>query len=123
MNSKSLSIESCGLDAEGGTPSPVEAIVAARRFGLELEKHLSKDFKNCDFENTDLILAMEFWQYRKLIALFPSKKNNIGLLRGFAPFPENLLCNIDDPFGESQDYFHKCFSQIERSVDRIKIPA
>jgi protein-tyrosine phosphatase len=121
MNSKALSIESCGLDAEGGTPSPVEAIVAARRFGLELEKHLSKDFKNCEFENADLILAMEFWQYRKLIALFPAKKNNIGLLRGFAPFPENLLCNIDDPFGKSQDYFHKCFSQIERSVDRIKI--
>ena len=116
---KLLSIESCGLNVDMRTPSPLEAIITAKRFGLDLEGHLSKGWECCDFENADLILAMEFWQYKKLIALFPHKNENIKLLREFAPFPENLLCNINDPFGQTEEKFEKCFRQIKRSIANI----
>ena len=115
----SLSIESCGLSADIRTPTPFEAKIAAKMFGLDMEGHMSRGWECCDFENADLILPMEFWQYRKLIGLFPQKKANIRLLREFAPFPENLLCNIDDPFGKSEEKFEKCFKQIKRSIANI----
>ncbi|MDD2541268.1 MAG: hypothetical protein PHH28_09550 [Desulfuromonadaceae bacterium] len=117
---KILSIESCGLNVDMRTPSPLEAIITSKTFGLDLEGHLSKGLECCDLENSDLILAMELWQYKKLVELFPHKKENIKLLREFAPFPENILCNINDPFGQSEEIFAKCFSQIERSIHAMK---
>lgn len=114
-----LIIESCGLDAHARTPSPAEAITTARMLGVDLEGHLAKGVEGCDIANADLILAMEFWQYKKLVVLFPNQRENIRLLREFAPFPERLLCNISDPYGQSQTEFRKCFKQIERSVANI----
>lgn len=116
---KLFSIESCGLNVDVRTASPLEAKIAAKTFGLDLEGHLSKGLECCDLENADLILAMELWQFRKLIEIYPHKKENIKLLREFAPFPENILCNINDPFGHSVIKFEKCFRQIERSIATI----
>ena len=117
---KVLRIESCGLDVDRRTPSPRAAIVTARTSGVDLEGHMSKGTKACDLENADLILAMEFRHYSRLIRLLPRKKKNIVLLREFAPFPENLLCNINDPFGQSEEIFEKCFRQIKRSIQAMK---
>jgi protein-tyrosine phosphatase len=91
----------------------------ATKFGLDLEGHLSKGWEACEFEDADLILPMEFWQYRKLVEFFPHKKLNIRLLRDFSPFPENLLCNINDPFGQSEEIFEKCFRQIKRAIQAL----
>lgn len=122
-NGESLLIESCGLKVEIRTPPPFQAILTSRDFGLELEGHLSKGLKYCDLENADLILAMELWQFRELINIFPHKRENIKLLREYAPFPENIFCNIDDPFGQSPAAFEKCFRQIERSIANINAVA
>jgi protein-tyrosine phosphatase len=116
---KSLSIESGGLNVDMRTQSPKEAINTAKAFGVDLDVHLSKGLEYCDLENADLILAMEFWQYKKLCQLYPGKVENIMLLREFTPFPENLICNIDDPYGQSERAFRSCFMQIKRAVRNI----
>lgn len=117
----SLDIDSCGLDAGGNASAPAEAITIARKFGLHMGGHLSQRWECCDLENADLILAMEYWQYRELMEYFPNKRQNIRLLREFAPFPENLFCNINDPFGGSEERFDKCFRQIERSLKNLHV--
>lgn len=116
---KLLSIESCGLNVGMRMPVPFEAKITAKKFGLDLDGHLSRGLDCCDLENADLILAMEYWQYRKLVGMFPDKKKHIKLLREYAPFPENLLCNINDPFGQCIEKYDKCFSQIKRSLSSI----
>jgi protein-tyrosine phosphatase len=116
---KLASVESCGLNAVNRMSAPDEAIAMATKFGLDLEGHLSKGWEACEFEDADLILPMEFWQYRKLVEFFPHKKLNIRLLRDFSPFPENLLCNINDPFGQSEEIFEKCFRQIKRAIQAL----
>lgn len=119
LKDNSLLIESCGLNVDVRTPSPIDAISAAKSFGLDLSGHVSKGLECCNLENADLILAMEFRQYRRLMELFPHKKENIKLLREFAPFPENMLCNINDPYGQSVATFEKCFKQIQRAIATI----
>lgn len=120
MKDKSLVIESCGINVCRRTPSPPEARITAKMFGVNLDDHLSKGWDCCELENADLILAMEFSQYVKLVECFPHKKDNIKLLREYAPFPGNLLCNIYDPFGQSEKNFIKCFKQIKKSIISIK---
>jgi protein-tyrosine phosphatase len=121
-NDESLSIESCGLDPDIGAESPMEARAAAKMYGLDMDDHLSKGLENCDISNADLILPMELWQYSKVAEIFPQKNGNIRLLREFTPFPENLLCNISDPFGQNLSVSFKCFQQIKRAVDNIELP-
>jgi protein-tyrosine phosphatase len=116
---KSLSIESGGLDVYMRTLSPKEAINTAKAFGVDLDVHLSKGLEYCDLENADLILAMEFWQFKKLRQLYPKRWDHIMLLREFTPFPENLLCNIDDPYGQSESTFRRCFMQIRGAVRNL----
>lgn len=112
--------ESCGLKFEIREPSPVEERSTAKMFGLDFEGHLPKGRENCDLAKTDLILAMESCQFRGLIELFSNKRRNIRLLREYSPFPEKLLCNINDPFGQYENVFEKCSKQIERSVVNIQ---
>ncbi len=83
-----LSIASCGLDVKRSDAAPLEARRVAARKGLNLEPHRSRGFEVSDLEGAELILAMEFWQYRQLVMLFPHKKHAIRLLREYAPFPE-----------------------------------
>lgn len=120
-NHPDLTIESCGIDGGTRMPSPVEAKVAAKIFGLDMDGHLSKGLQECDIENADLILPMEWWQYKRMIEIFPHKRNNIRVLMEYAPFPRNLLCNISDPFGQSLKKFEKCFFQIKRAVDGLNL--
>ncbi|WP_173200314.1 hypothetical protein [Geobacter sp. SVR] len=112
-------IESCGLVVEVPSPPPHAAVDAAGRIGLDLTDHISRSIEYCDMETADLILAMEFGQYLKLIRRLPHKRHQIRLLREFSPFPENLLCNINDPFGLPAKHFEKCFAQIRRALATI----
>lgn len=114
-------IDSCGLHAHNGTPPPRDAIIIAKRFGLNMETHYSRGWESCDLENADLILAMEFWHYQELVTKLSQNRGNIRLLREFAPFPENLLCNIYDPFGQSDIVFEKCFQQIGRCIRNLDL--
>ncbi len=115
----SPAVESCGLDVKVMSPPPFEAIRAAGKIGLDLNQHRSRGIECCDLESADLILAMEYWQFCTLIESFPHKEEQIKLLREFAPFPENMLCNIDDPFGHNERAFEKCFAQIQRAINAI----
>lgn len=112
-------VESCGLDAATGGPSPDAAVVAARQFGVDLSGHRSRGLDDCDLQSADLILPMEYSQYALLLALLPEKRERIFLLRPFAPGATGWLCNIDDPYGLGQKQFTACFRMISRSLDRL----
>lgn len=115
-----LKIESCGLDVIQEEAPPLNAIKAANRFGVDLALHKPKSFKACDFPRADLILAMEFCQYQSLVALFPEKKNNIHLLRKFAPGITGILCNIYDPYGLPLSDFDVCFRLLQKALIQLE---
>jgi protein-tyrosine phosphatase len=114
-----IRIESCGLDVDQGIFSPPEAVGIAKEFQLDLELHRSKGFASCDFNNADLILPMEYDQYRRLIRMFPGEDRKIRLLRDFSPWPERIFCNINDPFGSGENEFRRCFGKLKRAIDGV----
>lgn len=113
-------VESCGLDVDQGAFSPPEAVCVAKEFELDLGLHRSKGLASCDVHNADLILPMEFRQYLRLQAMFPKEQRKIRLLRDFSPWPDRLLCNIDDPYGADENEFRRCFTQLQRALDGLK---
>lgn len=111
-----LKIESCGIEVGKKIQSPSEVIRISKEFGIDLNTHFSKGLSACDHNKADLIVPMEYNHYLQLISLFPEYKNKIRVLRDFAPFPYNLLCNIYDPFNLGQKEYRRCFSNIEEAL-------
>jgi protein-tyrosine phosphatase len=114
-----LVIESCGLDVDQGNFSPSEAVLVGSEYGLDLQRHTARALNTCDMGKADLIVPMEYRQYLRLKLLFPESEGKIRLLRDFAPWPECWMCNIDDPFGQEEGEFRKCFHTIKSAVDRL----
>ena len=115
-----LKIDSCGLDVDQGSHPPVESIKVAKEFSCSLFGHISKGLAECDPENADLILSMEYNQHTRLLSILPHKEKAIKLLRSYAPFPYSIFCNIDDPYGWGKDEFRKAFHLIDKSLQKIK---
>jgi protein-tyrosine phosphatase len=115
-----LVIQSCGLDCDQGMFSPPAAVKVAKDFGVDLSKHRSQDIYSCDFKNADLILPMEFDHYLRLIEIIPRQKSKIRLLRGYAPRPAKILCDIHDPYGLEEKEYQNCFKILQRSIEGLK---
>ena len=89
-------------------------------FGVNLSEHYSKDLECCDLGKANLIVPMEYWQYVRLIAIFPEYKGKIKLLRDFHLWPARLFCNIYDPFGLGEEGYRRCFLGMQKAVDGLK---
>jgi protein-tyrosine phosphatase len=112
-------IESCGLEVNQGSYPPFNSVCVAAEFSCDLHNKLSKGLSECDLENADLILPMEYEEYKQLVEMFPWKKNNIRLLRQFAPLPFSIFCNIEDPYGWGKSVFRKTYSLIDKALHRL----
>lgn len=114
-----LVIESCGLEVDQAVLSPPEAVNAAGKLGINLSSHLSRGFENCDLQNADLIVPMEYTHMNQLINAHPEYKIKLKLLRDFAPFPSNLSCNIYDPFGQGPNEYDRCFKLMRKALNGL----
>jgi len=114
-----VKIESCGLDVDQSVPSPADASSAAEKFKVDLTGNRSKGLGAIDIERADLIVAMEYDHLKRLVQKFPHKKKQIVLLQDFAPWPEFLACNINDPYGCGLDEFKVCFTTMKHALDRL----
>lgn len=120
LDSKSVQIDSCGIDVDQGDYAPADSISVAAEFSCSLDGRRSKGLSACDFQAADLICPMEYRQYKRLLQLYPEKKENIVLLRNLAPFPWCLFCNIDDPYGLCKNEFRRVYRLIDRSLLQIR---
>jgi protein-tyrosine phosphatase len=115
-----LHIDSCGLDVDQGNFPPPDSVAVAAEFSCSLADRRAKGLQECDVAGADLILAMEYWQYTRLVQLYPEKKDQIHLLRSLAPFPYCLFCNIADPYGWGKKEFRRIYRLIDRILHNLK---
>jgi protein-tyrosine phosphatase len=120
LNGKEVHIDSCGIDVDQGHYPPRDSVTIAAEFSCALADRQAKGLSECDMGGADLILPMEYWQYKKLLRLYPEKKENIILLRSLAPFPYSLFCNIADPYGWGEKEFRHSYQIVDRALNRIK---
>lgn len=111
--------ESCGLDVDGATIPPNEALTTSMDFRIDLKSNRSRKYVVCILEDADLIIPMEYGHYRRLIDIYPSFKNKTVLIRDFAFFPYNPICNIYDHLGLDQQEFRRCFRLIQKALEKL----
>lgn len=112
-------VMSCGIDVDQGIAPPQDAIKVAAEYSCNLEEKRSVGLKECQLDSADLILVMEYGQFKELINMYPDKSKKIHILRSFAPFPDFLFCNIDDPYGCGEKAFRKTYKLINKSLSGL----
>ena len=114
---RSLGVEavSCGLETRVGLPANEDAIRAATQKDFSLAKHRTTPLQKVALRNTDLLIAMEPWQAKRLEREL--NKEYACTLLGVCG--ESITPHIQDPFGGPDAYFEHCFDYIEKSVHEI----
>lgn len=101
----------------GEQPDPRMRKTAAAH-GLEYDGRARQVSKQ-DFEDFDLIVAMDSSNYRSLSDLAGSEaaKSKIRLMREFDPQADGM--DVPDPYYGGQDGFEETFQIVRRSVDGL----
>lgn len=109
-----LPVASLGLSTTTGGTSPIEAIDAAHRQGIDLGAHRATDWSNFKICPGDLFLAMEIRQAHEIRRRLAGRTDVDVALLGMYLSP--VMPHIHDPFSLSSDYFDTCFARIRRAV-------
>lgn len=114
---RSLGIDaiSCGLDTIENAPANARAITTAKLLGFNLGQHVSRPIMYLVLRKSDLLVAMEPRQIEFLQKSL-TRKHACTLL---GLWTQPALPHIQDPYGSSPEYFEKCFTYIQNSVNEL----
>ena len=96
------------------------AIEIARENGADIQHHLSQGITNFLMQRSNLVLVMAKKHEKLLKTQFPKFQENVFLLKDFALENKNdSNPDIDDPIGQSKEFYSKIYSEIELEIIRI----
>lgn len=110
-------VDSAGF-FRGGRPSPIEAKDAARKRGIDLDAHRSRQVTAQDLEDFDLIIVMEPEQRAKVLAMAPTAGPRVLVLGEVDPAPLQTAL-VPDPWGHPPAVFDACYVRLDRCVDAL----
>jgi protein-tyrosine phosphatase len=108
---KAQEVRSCGLMAYSGNRVTAEAMMAARRFDVDLSGHRACPLDDVMVERAGLILVMERRQGKMIERMYPQTADRIFLLSHMS---RGALAgrDIDDPYGMGVDVYVRVYGQI-----------
>jgi protein-tyrosine-phosphatase len=90
-----IAVASGGLSASEGDPVPVDAVVAAAEWGVDLSGHRARQISAEMIREADLILLMDGYHLTALATAFPTEREKLYALALFDPAEDRS--DIDDP--------------------------
>ncbi len=91
-------VESVGSWVEKLSPATYEAVIEAKKRGLDLSSHTAKSIENINHDQIDLLLVMEAGQKEAIPLEYPSLKKKTFLLSELSGTPYS----IPDPYLTSE---------------------
>lgn len=105
-------IESAGLFANEGEAASPEAIIAMKKYDIDLLSHHSQVINSELLEKSDLILTMT--AAHKMV-LSPSAPDKTFTLCEFA----EVDSDIDDPYGGDVEEYEECAEEIYKALQKV----
>ncbi len=104
---------SYGLDVQREAPANTQARVEALKHGVDLSSHRSKTFEPSHDSRGDLLIGMERSHLIQLATQHEGEPFQVTLLGLWAEPPRP---HIQDPFGQSPEFFNRCFHIIDAGL-------
>ncbi|MCR4692388.1 MAG: low molecular weight protein arginine phosphatase [Firmicutes bacterium] len=105
-------IESAGLFAQDGEPASNEAVIAMKKYDIDLLGHHAQSINTELIEKSDLILTMT--AEHKMV-LQPSAGGKVFTLCEYA----GLDSDIDDPYGGDVSEYEECAKKLYNALEKV----
>ncbi|MCD6460520.1 low molecular weight protein arginine phosphatase [bacterium] len=115
-----LICESAGVAAYQGFPASVNAILVAKKYGIDLSYHLSRCVTSSLVEKADYVFVMTTQHLNILNEHFPEHSKKIFLLKDFSGVEDDTFnLNVEDPIGGDLEDYEKCFLELEKLIKGV----
>ncbi|MGB5171845.1 MAG: low molecular weight protein-tyrosine-phosphatase [Eudoraea sp.] len=103
-----------------GNPPDIRSINIAKAHGIDISSQKCRQFKIKDFEDFDLIYAMDYANYNNLINKAPGLKEQ-SKVRLLLEELDGPVMEVPDPYYGGKDGFEEVYSLIDMACERIRI--
>jgi len=113
-------VDSAGMiNYHAGENPDHRSIEVGKQNGIDISKQIARQFRKNDFENFDLIFAMDNSVYDELIflAISPQHKSKVHLFLNFAEW--NLSSEVPDPYYGTRKNFEEVFNLLNKASDNV----
>jgi protein-tyrosine phosphatase len=118
-NLEYMDVVSSGVGTLDGYPATGHAIRVAQKDGVDISNHHSLQLIAELMEEADLIFALAFDHYEKMLMMYPEDENKIHMLKGFPYNQAEKGLNIADPIGLDFKEYQKTYNAIKAELERI----
>ncbi len=112
-------IDSCGIYAFTGDISTSNAILAMKKYDVNLKEHRAKNIQDMDLKSYDYIITMTLSHKEFIDYTYPDFKNKVYTLKELVNNNNNGDINISDPWGYDINTYNLCASEIANYVDKL----
>jgi protein-tyrosine phosphatase len=105
-----IAVTSAGIAATAGDPVPVDAVVAAAEWGVDLSGHLARQISAEMLGEADLVLVMDSYHLTALATAFPADREKLHPLALFDPGEDRS--DIEDPAEMDGEGLRGVYSRI-----------
>jgi tRNA threonylcarbamoyl adenosine modification protein (Sua5/YciO/YrdC/YwlC family) len=111
-----LSAGILGLNNMGPT---FETRQVLKREGINVDDHTSTKVTARMVKKSDIILVMEKMHEERIAELAPQARTRVFLLKEFAKIQDSGSTSIEDPIGNSLEFYERTFDIIKEAVNRV----
>lgn len=109
-----IDVKSAGIWAVHGEPVTEETVAVLQELGIDAKLHRSKPLNWDLLDWADLILTMEDWQKRQILAKVPEANGKIFTLPEFVGEDGE----VPDPYGTARHAYRQVRDQIRMLVEK-----
>ena len=115
-----LEVDSAGTAAYHIGKSPDNrSIEVAEKYGIDLTQQIARQFSRADFDEFDIIYAMDTNNYAHLISLASNETELKQIRLILNEINPNTCDSVPDPYYGGGDGFQKIYDMLDRACDKI----
>ena len=115
-----LEVDSAGTAAYHiGKQPDIRSIEIANKYAIDLNQQRARQFSRADFEEFDIIYAMDTNNYAHLISLASSETERNKIRMILNEINPNTYQSVPDPYYGGDNGFQDVYNMLEKACDKI----
>lgn len=120
VNKEEVFVDSAGTSGHHNGEAPDKrSIEVAYRYGIDISKQKSRKFTVADFDNFDLIYAMDDSNYHNILGLSRNDEDVSKVKMILNEVEENSNTNVPDPYYGAEQGFENVFKTLDEACEVI----
>tara|TARA_B110000967_G_scaffold164178_1_gene171390 strand:- start:1642 stop:2079 length:438 start_codon:yes stop_codon:yes gene_type:complete len=115
-----LKVDSAGTAAyHVGKQPDIRSIDIAKKYDIDLSKQRARQFSRADFDEFDIIYAMDTNNYAHLISLASSETERNKIIMILNKINPNSYQSVPDPYYGGKNGFQEVYNMLDKACEKI----